>query len=75
MIHNSTWLADIGYYYPDFDCQQAGRQLLRAHHHHDEQLQTQAQKVRTLFASLDPLAPANVQAYSVLLQELMGAAS
>ncbi len=72
LVHNSTWIKDIGYYYPDFDCRAGGQQLLNAYRYHDENLAAEGLKVRALFASLDPLAPANVQAYATLLGELTG---
>ena len=75
LVHNANWIQDIGYYYPAFDCQQAGRQLLQAHHFHDEQLLVQSQKVHTLLKRIDPLATSNVQAHADLLRAVVESAT
>lgn len=36
LIHNSPFLKDAGYYYPEFDAQKGAEQLLVALEHHDE---------------------------------------
>lgn len=72
LVHNSPWIKDIGYYYPEFDCKEGGRQLLRAYAHHEENMPAQARLISALFASLDPLAPTNIAAYTQLLLALTG---
>jgi hypothetical protein len=71
LIHNASWMRDLGYYYPAFDCQEAAKQLLQAHHQHDQQLAVQAEKVCQLVKDLDPFAPANVQRHCDLLLALV----
>lgn len=73
VVHNANWLEDLGYYYPDFDCEEAGRQLLTAYHSHDQQLSDQSRKVRNLLSALDPTAMPNVQMHADLLVNLVGA--
>ena len=70
LIHNSPWLQDVGYYYPDFDCNEGAKQLLRAASDHDQSLVRYRQGASRVFKSLDPLASANVQGYARLLVDL-----
>ncbi len=70
LIHNSPWLKDVGYYYPDFDCQEGANQLLLAASNHDRNLARYRQGALKVFKSLDPLAHSNVQGYAQLLVNL-----
>ena len=70
LIHNSPWLKDVGYYYPDFDCQEGANQLLQAASNHDQSLSHYKRGASSVFKSLDPLASANVQSYARLLVDL-----
>ncbi|MDM0043396.1 DUF2827 domain-containing protein [Variovorax dokdonensis] len=71
LVHNSPWLRELGYYYPDFDIAAAGAQLLHALQVHDAQLDDYRANARRFIAGLDPLAPANVDACARLLLELV----
>jgi hypothetical protein len=70
LIHNSPWLKDAGYYYPDFDAQEGGRQLLRAAREHDAGLEEYRQRAQHLIASVNPFAQANLDAYAERLTHL-----
>jgi hypothetical protein len=72
LVHNSPWLRDAGYYYPDFDIAEGTRQLLQAVHTHDAQLDDYRARSRRVFESVDPLLPANVDAYAKRLLHLVG---
>ena len=64
LIHNSPWIADAGYYYPDFDAELLADRLIEAWQKHDEQLTDYRRKSEQLFASVNPLNPTNVSAYA-----------
>ena len=72
LVHNSPWLHGFGagYYYPGFDTAQGGRQLRLAWAEHDERLPDQRRAAADVFAAVDPLAQANLQAYADLLASL-----
>lgn len=64
LVHNSQFLGDCGYYYPDFDCQEGGRALLRAFEQHDRDLTGYKARAAKLLHQLDVAHPANVEAYT-----------
>ena len=70
LIHNSTFLGDCGYYYPDFDCEQGGLAVLQAFAQHDADLPGYREKAKSLLRKLDPENEENVRAYSLALQNL-----
>jgi len=70
LVHNSPWLRDVGYYYPDFDIEAAAGQLLHAQAVHDARLDDYRNAARLLAARLDPLAGANVGDYARLLLDV-----
>jgi hypothetical protein len=72
LVHNSPWLHGFGagYYYPGFDAAEGGRQLLLAAREHDARLAEQRRAAQAVFAAVDPLAPANLQAYADRLRQL-----
>ncbi|ROR18614.1 uncharacterized protein DUF2827 [Comamonas sp. BIGb0124] len=70
LIHNSAWLGDCGYRYPDFDCLVGGVALRTAFGVHDAQLVRYRQQARQFLAALDPCAPPNVAHYGAALQAL-----
>jgi hypothetical protein len=72
LVHNSPWLREAGYYYPDFDIAEGTRQLLQAVRTHDAQLDDYRVRAQRVFASVDPLLPANVDAYAQRLLHLVG---
>lgn len=64
LIHNSEFIKDQGYYYPEFDCQEGGKTLLRAFREHDQNLAGYKARGRELLRQLDVDNPANIQAYT-----------
>jgi hypothetical protein len=69
LVHNSPWL-DAGYYYPDFDVQEGGRQLLRAAREHDSSFQDYRARAQRVMESVNPLNQANLDAYADRLLHL-----
>lgn len=70
LVHNSPMLKEYGYYYPEFDCQEGGRALLRAFEEHDGNLESYRAQGRKLLHELDIANPANVEAYTAELARL-----
>ncbi len=67
LIHNSPWLRDCGYYYPDFAAEEAAGALLDAFATHDERLQEYRAAVAALTARLAPASPDNIALHERLL--------
>jgi Protein of unknown function (DUF2827) len=74
LIHNSEFIKDCGYYYPEFDCIKGGEALLQAFLTHDSQVEQYAAQAAKLIKSLDIGAPDNVRAYTNEIGALYGAA-
>lgn len=72
LVHNSPWLREAGYYYPDFDIAAGAQQLLQAVRGHDTQLDDYRARSRRVFEALDPHSPANVDGYARRLLHLVG---
>jgi hypothetical protein len=70
LIHNSPWLKDAGYYYPDFDAQEGGRQLLRAFAEHDGSLDDYRRRGQRVIDAVNPFNQANLDAYAERLMHL-----
>jgi hypothetical protein len=71
LVHNSPWLAGVGYFYPDQDVEAAARALLEAVRHHDEDLDRYRRTASEFMATLDPHRPCNVKAYVERLHTLL----
>jgi hypothetical protein len=69
LVHNSAFLKELGYYYPDFDAERGAEALLTALREHPQRQAEHAQRARSLFARLDPAAPANIALHERLLAE------
>ncbi|MDR5809924.1 DUF2827 domain-containing protein [Caballeronia sp. LZ019] len=63
LIHNSPWL-DAGYYYPNFDAQEGGRQLLRATREHDASLADYRARAQRVIDSVNPFNQANLDIFA-----------
>lgn len=72
LVHNSPWLRDAGYYYPDFDIAAGAAQLQQAVRNHDRQLDDYRARSQRVFDAVDPLNPANVDGYAQRLLNLVG---
>ncbi len=70
LIHNSPWIKDAGYYYPDFDVQEGARQLLRAQREHDAALDDYRERGRRVIEAVNPFSQANLEAYAQRLMHL-----
>ncbi|WP_322013619.1 DUF2827 domain-containing protein [Paraburkholderia sp. J12] len=70
LVHNSPWLKDVGYYYPDFDAKEGGAQLRRAVQTHDAGLPEYRTRAQRLFRTIDPTAGHNVEQYAARLAHL-----
>jgi hypothetical protein len=70
LIHNSPWLKDAGYYYPDFETRLGSAQLLRAAAEHDRQLDDYRARSQRVFESVDPFNRHNVDGYAERLLHL-----
>ena len=72
LIHNSPWLRDAGYYYPGFDAQEGGRQLLAAARDHEANLADYRSRSKRVFDAINPFAEANLDAYADRLLHVCG---
>jgi hypothetical protein len=70
LIHNSPWLRDAGYYYPEFDAQQGAAQLRRAAAGHDNYLDAYRARAQRVFHAVDPFNPKNLDGYAERLLHL-----
>jgi len=70
LIHNSGFIGDCGYRYVDYDPEDGGKAVLQALADHDRNLDDYRAQASRLLARLDPLADANVSAYSHALTNL-----
>jgi hypothetical protein len=70
LVHNSPWIRDLGYYYPDFDIDAGAGQVLTAWRDHADNLDGYCARARAFIAPLDPLDPANRDAYGRRLLSL-----
>jgi hypothetical protein len=72
LVHNSPWLRDAGYYYPDFDIGAGTDQLLQAVRGHDAQLDDYRARSQRMLDAIDPLHQANIDGYAQRLLHLVG---
>jgi hypothetical protein len=69
LIHNSEFIRDYGYYYPEFDSFAGGQAVLNAFATHDAQLDDYRQRAKKLLRTLDVSYPENIEIYT---QRLLG---
>jgi hypothetical protein len=70
LIHNSAWLKEAGYYYPEFDAQQGAIQLRLAAQQHELRLDDYRARSRRVFNAVDPFNQRNLDAYAGRLLSL-----
>jgi hypothetical protein len=70
LIHNSPWLKEAGYYYPDFDTKMGAAQLLLAAERHEHELDDYRVRARRVFDAVDPVAERNLDGYAMRLGHL-----
>ena len=71
LIHNSQFLKDYGYYYPDFAPDIGGRILLDAFDRHDRELVSYQSDCGKLIAQLSPENLMNIEIHERLLAEIL----
>lgn len=64
LIHNSPWLSNLGYFYPESDIEAGAVQLLRAVQSHDTEHKYYKQRARSFLLSLGPRADVNGSIYA-----------
>ncbi len=72
LVHNSEFIRDHGYYYPDFDCEAAADALRRVFREHDRALPAYRARARELLRTLDVDHEPNVRAYTEALRDAVG---
>jgi hypothetical protein len=70
LVHNSEFLADVGYYYESFDAEAGGEALIRALTTHDDALPRYRETAAALLARVDATAPSTLAAHEKLLMEI-----
>lgn len=70
LIHNSPWLKEAGYYYPDFDTKKGAAQLLLAADQHEREFYDYRARARRVFDAVDPVAGRNLDGYAMRLLHL-----
>ena len=70
LIHNSEFIRDYGYYYPEFDSFAGGQAVLKAFATHDAQLDDYRQNAKKLLRTLDVSYPENIEIYTQRLLDL-----
>ena len=63
LIHNSPFVGDCGYFYPDFDCEKGGAAILDALKHHDENFSEYRRKATAYLETVSPHNPQNIEIY------------
>lgn len=71
LVHNSHLLANCGYRYHDFDCEEGGQQLRRAFAEHDANLANYRARANAFLARLDPAHEENVRIYTEAIGALL----
>lgn len=70
LIHNSPWLKEAGYYYPDFETKAGAAALLEARSRHAQAPEEYARRAAGYFHAVGIHNPDNVQRYAGLLKEV-----
>lgn len=69
LIHNSPFLQDFGYYYPEFDCLQGAHQLKLAEQSHNANLEGYAEQSANLLEKYSYKNALNQEGYETLLNK------
>ena len=70
LIHNSPFVGSCGYYYSDFDCEEAGLAILQALSVHDLRLDDYRRSAQQYLHTVDPLNPDNIAWYDQAIMRL-----
>lgn len=73
LIHNSEWLNkfNVGYFYHDFDINEASKKIILSLEYHSENLEIQKMAKIDLYNEIDPYSSKNIKQYRTLLSELI----
>jgi hypothetical protein len=71
LVHNSPWLREAGYYYPDFDIEAGAAALARAVREHSRSLESYRARSHDVFAKVSPASRLNSEAYARRLWRLV----
>ena len=71
LIHNSEFLREYGYYYPDFAADEGALVLLGAFDRHDAELDAYRRATAGLTARLSPTHPANIAIHEHLVRSVL----
>ena len=66
LVHNSEYMKDVGYYYPDYDTQKGKNKLIEALTCHDNNLEEYSKKAQSLIYRYSPKNPAVIAEYKKL---------
>ena len=72
LVHNSPFLKDVGYYYPDFDIDAAAVAIHDAATNHDDNIEQYKLDAQATLEKVNPFAPKVIDEYRQRLQALMG---
>jgi len=64
LIHNSEFIRELGYFYPDFNCQAGGEALVRAFETHNKNLACYKAKAAEFLKTLDIRYQSNIEFYT-----------
>ena len=70
LVHNSPFLREVGYYYPEFEVFEAAAAIERAAETHDAQLAAQAETNAAFLRTLDPAHAPNIEAHDARIRAL-----
>lgn len=70
LVHNSPFLREVGYYYPEFEVFEAAAAIERAAETHDAQLDAQAQANAAFLRTLAPAHAPNIEAHDARIRAL-----
>ena len=70
LVHNSPFLKDCGYYFPDFDTKEGGRVLARALREHDRELLDYQRRAQAVLRRVASNSPENIEAHLRLVDAL-----
>ncbi|MBV8046536.1 MAG: DUF2827 domain-containing protein [Paludibacterium sp.] len=73
LVHNSPYLRDVGYYYPDFDAEAGARALLTAVRQHDSRIDDYRQQADRLLSRVDIAHPDNQRSHMHRIHALLAA--
>ena len=68
LVHNSEYIMDGGYYYPDYDTKEGARALKKALLNHDENLDNYIKSSKKILDQYSPKNPEVIKQYKNLFK-------